>query len=76
VATASTVKSVTDFAAAHSAEVSPALQSIIDNTDLGTVETTIKNFSGSSEALMKALSAIQTIHPFVGGVSPSASSIT
>jgi hypothetical protein len=70
VAASESVKPVTDYAAAHGADVSSAVQSIMANTDLGTVETTIENFAGSSETLMKALDAIQTIHPFVGGVFP------
>jgi hypothetical protein len=74
VATSTSLKPATDYAAAHSSEISPAVRSIMDNTDLGTVETTINNFAGSSETLMKALSAIQTIHPFVGSVYPNASS--
>jgi hypothetical protein len=45
------------------------LQTIIDTTDIKTVENTVNGFAEASQVLMKALDAVQTIHPFIGGAS-------
>jgi hypothetical protein len=69
IAASSKATALSGFYAAHGAQIGGALQTIIDNTDLKTVENTVKGFAESSQVLMKALDAVQTIHPFIGGAS-------